>query len=107
MYIYILLALLMAFRKRRLPTRGENSANLVTLIGMDKKLHIQGCQTSYFQTKITHLGNFLRALQWKMLVYFMATLSRLAIWPRYFAAIWYILWILWPFGIFSPFWYVV
>jgi hypothetical protein len=36
-----------------------------------------------FQTKNTNLGKFWRAMQWKMLVYFMA--------------IWYILW---PFGIF-------
>jgi hypothetical protein len=32
----------------------------------------QGCQMAYFQTKIPFLGTFLRVLQWKVLVYFMA-----------------------------------
>jgi hypothetical protein len=41
----------------------------------------QGCQMVCFQTKNTNLGNFWRALEWKMLVYFMV------IWN-----------ILWPFG---------
>jgi hypothetical protein len=31
----------------------------------------QGCQMVYFQTKNPDLGKFWRALQWKMLVYFM------------------------------------
>jgi hypothetical protein len=37
----------------------------------------QGCQMVYFQTKNTSLGKFWRALQWKMLVYFMAILCML------------------------------
>jgi hypothetical protein len=41
----------------------------------------------YFQTKNRNLGEFWRAFQWKMCVYFMV----------YFTSIWYILW---PFGIF-------
>jgi hypothetical protein len=43
----------------------------------------QGCQTDWFQTKNPNLGKFRRAIEWKMLVYFMV------IWN-----------ILWPFGIF-------
>jgi hypothetical protein len=43
----------------------------------------QGCQMAYFRTKNPNFGSFLRDLQWKMLVIF------LAIWS-----------ILWPFGIF-------
>jgi hypothetical protein len=43
----------------------------------------QGCQMVYFQTKNPNLGKFWRALDWKMLIYFMA------IWN-----------ILWRFGIF-------
>jgi hypothetical protein len=31
----------------------------------------QGCQIVYFQTKNPNLGKFVRALEWKMLVYFM------------------------------------
>jgi hypothetical protein len=31
----------------------------------------QGCQMVYFQTKNPNLGKFWRALEWKMLVYFM------------------------------------
>jgi hypothetical protein len=30
-----------------------------------------GCQMAYFQTKNTNLGKFGKALEWKMLVYFM------------------------------------
>jgi hypothetical protein len=56
---------------------------------------VQGCQMAYFKTKNTNLGKFLRVLQRKMLVYFMAT------WPTYllyrtfgtFLAIWYLLWL--------------
>jgi hypothetical protein len=33
---------------------------------------MQGCQMVYFQTKNPNLGKFLRALDWKMLIYFMA-----------------------------------
>jgi hypothetical protein len=50
----------------------------------------QGCQVAYFKTKNTNLFKFCKALQWMMLVYFMDSWS-----------------ILWPFGIFLPFWYVV
>jgi hypothetical protein len=71
-----------------------------------------------FQTKDSNLGKFWRALQWQMLVYFMAIRSILRsygtfcgfwyiLWPFgifcgllvYFVAFWYILW---PFSIFSP-----
>jgi hypothetical protein len=47
---------------------------------------VQGCQMAYFQTKNSNLGKFWRVLQWKMVVYFMATRS--------------ILLPLWSFGIF-------
>jgi hypothetical protein len=56
----------------------------------------QGCQMVCFQTKNPDLGKFWRALEWKMLVYFMT------IWN-----------ILWPFGIifgrlvkFVAIWYI-
>jgi hypothetical protein len=42
----------------------------------------RGCQMVYFQTKNPNFGKFLRALEWKMLIYFMT------IWN-----------ILWPYGI--------
>jgi hypothetical protein len=32
----------------------------------------QGCQMVYFQATIPNLGKFLRALDWKMLIYLMA-----------------------------------
>jgi hypothetical protein len=35
----------------------------------------QGCQMAYFQTKNPSLGNFWRALQWKMFVSFTAIWS--------------------------------
>jgi hypothetical protein len=44
---------------------------------------MQGCQMVCFQTKTPNLGKFLRALDWKMCIHFMA------IWN-----------ILWRFGIF-------
>jgi hypothetical protein len=52
---------------------------------------------AYFETKNHTLGEFCRALQWKMMVHFMA------IWYMYFVTIWCILW---SFGIFFPFWYM-
>jgi hypothetical protein len=47
----------------------------------------QGCQMVYFQTKNPNLSKFGRALEWKILVYFMV------IWS-----------ILWPFDIFMAIW---
>jgi hypothetical protein len=32
---------------------------------------VKGCQMVWFQTKNPHLGKFWRALEWKMMVYFM------------------------------------
>jgi hypothetical protein len=46
----------------------------------------------YFQIKNTNLGKFWRALEWKMLVYFMF--------------IWNIWYILWPFGNVVVIWYI-
>jgi hypothetical protein len=51
-----------------------------------------------FQTKNPNLGKFLRVLQWKMMVYFMDTLSILRSFVI-FMDIWYSSW---QFGIFSP-----
>jgi hypothetical protein len=62
-----------------------------------------GCQMAYFQTQNPNLGRFWRALQWKMLMYFMAYWSIegpfviLCGQLLNFVAIWYIF----------PFWYVV
>jgi hypothetical protein len=64
----------------------------------------QGWQMVYFQNNNPNFGKFRRALEWKMLVYFMS------IWDILQRAIWYIygtLVILWSFGIFFPFWYIV
>jgi hypothetical protein len=71
----------------------------------------------YFQTKNPDLGKIWRALQWSMLVYYMAIWSNLQLFGIFcgnlvhFVALWYILW---PFGIFHGylvylflFWYVV
>jgi hypothetical protein len=65
----------------------------------------QGCQMAYFQTKDPNFGNFLRVLQWKMLVFFYGHLVYFTdIWSIlqtfslfyshlvYFIEIWYILW---------------
>jgi hypothetical protein len=41
------------------------------LIGGQRVCH-QGCQMVYFQTKYPNLGKFWRALDWKILIYFMA-----------------------------------
>jgi hypothetical protein len=52
----------------------------------------------YFQNNNPNFGKFRRALEWKMLVYFMS------IWDILQRAIWYIygtLVIVWSFGIFS------
>jgi hypothetical protein len=59
----------------------------------------QGCLVAYFQNKNPNLGNFRWDLQWKMWSFgiFCGHLI-------YSKAIWKILWL---FGIFFPFWYVV
>jgi hypothetical protein len=46
------------------------------------KESLQGCQMVYFQTKNPNLAKYWRALEWKMLVYFMT------IWCN-FMVIWY------------------
>jgi hypothetical protein len=38
---------------------------------------MQGCQMVYFQTKNPNLGKFLRALDWKMFIYFLDNLEYL------------------------------
>jgi hypothetical protein len=50
----------------------------------------QCCQMVYFQTKNTYLGNFFRALDWKMLIYFMTIWNILRTFGEF----------LWPFGTF-------
>jgi hypothetical protein len=74
----------------------------------------QGYQMVYFQTRNSKLGKFWRVLQGKMLVY--RYIGIMAIWYMllpfgifychlvYFVATWGILWL---FGIFFPFWYVL
>jgi hypothetical protein len=39
--------------------------------GKTARSSLQGCQMVYFQTKNPNLGKFWRALEWKLLVYFM------------------------------------
>jgi hypothetical protein len=53
-----------------------------------------------FQTKNPNSGKFWRALEWKMLVYFMAIWNIL----RPFG-IFYDHWVMWKYDVFSPFWY--
>jgi hypothetical protein len=62
----------------------------------------QGCQMVYFPTKNPNLGKFWRALEWKMLVYFM-TICNIYSHLVLVMAVWYSLWSL---GIFFLFWYV-
>jgi hypothetical protein len=52
----------------------------------------QGCQMVYFQTKNPNLGKFWRALEWKMLVYFMVIWNILRPFRIYYGhlVIWYI-----------------
>jgi hypothetical protein len=58
----------------------------------------QGCQMVYAQTQNPHLGKFWRALDWKMLIYFMAIFNILRTFGIFlhdhlvhFVFIWYIL----------------
>jgi Zn-dependent protease with chaperone function len=57
-----------------------------------------GLPDGIFNTKNPDLGTLWRVLQLKMLIYFMAISS------MYFTAKWYILWL---FGVFFLFWYVL
>jgi hypothetical protein len=52
---------------------------------------LQGCQMVYFQTKNPNLGQFRRALEWKMLTHFMAIWKILRTFDI-FMVIWYIVW---------------
>jgi hypothetical protein len=57
---------------------------------------LQGCQMAHFRTKNFNLDKFLRVLQWKILVYYMAMWSILWLFNIfcghlvYFMVIWYI-----------------
>jgi hypothetical protein len=43
-----------------------------TIRASNKNMHLnQGCQMVYFQTSNPNLGKFWRALDWKVLIYFM------------------------------------
>jgi hypothetical protein len=66
----------------------------------------QGCQMVYFQTKNPSLGKFWRVLQWKMGtgIFYGQFVNFPVIWYMYLMALWYILW---SFGIFTPFWYIL
>jgi hypothetical protein len=59
-------------------TRGENyfQFQFTETVILRESCHVfcsvpQGCQTVCFQTKNPNLGKFWRALDWKMLIYFM------------------------------------
>jgi hypothetical protein len=52
-------------------SRGETLPDLSTSF----KGQNQGCQMVYFNTKNPNLGIFWRALEWKMLVYFMTIVN--------------------------------
>jgi hypothetical protein len=54
------------------------SVSLDVIYGIKSQPDDQGCQMICFQTKNTNLGKSWSALDWKMLVYFMA------IWNRYY-----------------------
>jgi hypothetical protein len=58
--------------------------------------NIEGCQMVCFQTKNPNSGTFWRALEWKMLVYFMVFWNILRSFGTY---------ILWPFGNVVVIWY--
>jgi hypothetical protein len=59
-------------------------------------VYIQGCQMVSFQTKNPNVGKFWRALDWKLLIYFMAVRNILQTFDTFyyqlvhFALIWYI-----------------
>jgi hypothetical protein len=56
----------------------------------------QGCQMFYFQTKNNNLGKFFRALDWKILIYFMPIWNIFRAFGKYYGRlvqimlIWYI-----------------
>jgi hypothetical protein len=55
-------------------TRGSGDCASFVTLGQTKLIasrHCQGCQIVCFQTKNPNLGKFGRALDWKMLIYFM------------------------------------
>jgi hypothetical protein len=70
--------------------------SLAKSLEKSRALGLQGCQMAYFQTKNPNLGKLWRALQWKMLVYFMAIWSILWLVGIccgqlvYFKVVWYI-----------------
>jgi uncharacterized Tic20 family protein len=59
---------------------------------------IQGCQKVYFKTKNRNLGKFWRALEWKILVYFMTIWNILLPFGIVYGHL--------ELGIFFPPWYV-
>jgi hypothetical protein len=63
---------------------------------------IQGCQMVCFQTKNPNFGKIWRALEWKMLLYFLTVCNIL----RPFGIIIYASYSLWWLGIFFTFWHV-
>jgi hypothetical protein len=75
---------------------GKQTEKVVDVQKIRLPTRVARCRT--FKPKITIFGQFWRALQWKMLVYFTP------ICHTYFVVIWYISWL---FGTFSPFRYVV
>jgi hypothetical protein len=94
---------------------GLHAGQLVVLVGVvgnelsaweKQEQRSAGLPDGIFQTKNFNSSKFWRVLQWKILVYFMAILSILLPFGKrtYNVAILHILWL---FGVFFPFWYVV
>jgi hypothetical protein len=69
---------------------------LITLNPIEIQSHNQGCQMVSFKIKNPNLGKFWRALEWKMLISFMAFLNILQTFRKFydhlvhFVFIWYI-----------------
>jgi hypothetical protein len=83
-YVYVLLPWKNNYYRKEV-TKKRNSQDIQSLI----RLLYQGCRMVCFQTKNTNFDKLWRALEWKMLVYFMDS--------------WYITW---PFGIVVVIWYI-
>jgi hypothetical protein len=47
------------------------ASNIASFCGIVLRSRLQGCQMVHFQTKYPNFGIFWKALEWKILVYFM------------------------------------
>jgi hypothetical protein len=96
------------FKKKKFDVRTDGLACRCRMYRSKSVGAARGCQMVYFLTENPHSGKIWRVLQWKITVYF-GQFSRHLVYFTYcplvyFVVIWYILW---SFGIFSPFWYAV